>query len=284
MPHHGVGAVGAAQGKGGAMALERDEHDAEELEAGYATSHRVYELCGMAGTVITGSWLLHRILTAAPLSGWWVPLAALVGVLAADFTSGFVHWMFDTWGSVDTPVVGKLAIRTFRHHHVDATAITRHDFVETNGHNFSLSFPVAIVGLLFVRPGTATLFDVFVGMSCLSLALFNAMTSQIHKWAHTETPPRYVQLLQRARLIIAPEHHNGHHAAPHTRNYCITVGWLNGPLRAMRFFETLERVITAVTGAIPREDELGEDAARVVVAQLSAEHETQVEPAVVARD
>lgn len=268
------------------MALESEKRNAEELEAGYATSHRIYELSGMAGTVVCGSWLLYRIVTAAPLSGWWVPLAALLGILAADFTSGFVHWMFDTWGSVDTPVFGKLAIRTFRHHHVDATAITRHDFVETNGHNFSLSFPVAIVGLLFVRPSTATLFDVFVGMSCLSLVVFNAMTSQIHKWAHTKTPPRFVQLLQRARLIISPDHHAGHHAAPHTRNYCITVGWLNGPLRAVRFFETLERVITAITGAIPREDDLGEEKALVVAAQISAEEGVAVEPVapVAARD
>jgi Lipid desaturase domain len=78
-----------------------------------------------------------------------------------------------------------------------------------------------------------------------------------------------VQLLQRSRLILSPEHHADHHAAPHTRNYCITVGWLNGPLRAVRFFETLERTITAVTGAVPREDDLGSDVALKVVAELS---------------
>jgi ubiquitin-conjugating enzyme E2 variant len=200
----------------------------------------------MTGTVVSGSYLLYSILKAPPLSGWWVPLAALLGILAADFTSGFVHWMFDTWGSVDTPVVGKLAIRTFRHHHVDDKAI---------GHNFSLSFPVALVGLCFVAPRAASLSDVFIGMSCLSLVVFNAATSQIHKWSHTDEPPRFVQLLQRTRLILSPEHHAVHHVAPHTRNYCITVGWLNGPLRAVRFFETLERVITALTGVIPRDHE-----------------------------
>ena len=47
---------------------------------------------------------------------------------------------------------------------------------------------------------------------------------------------------------------------PYRRNYCITLGWLNAPLRAIRFFETLELVITAVTGAIPRADDLSPSA------------------------
>jgi hypothetical protein len=261
------------------MAVDKDERGAS-LEAGYATSHRIYELSGMTGTVVGGSWLLYRIVSAEPLSGWWVPLAAFVGILAADFTSGFVHWMFDTWGSVDTPVVGRLAIRTFRHHHVDEYAITRHDFVETNGHNFCLSFPVTLVGLLYVRSGTATLFDVFVGMAALSLAVVNACTSQIHKWAHMKERPNWVTILQRTRIIISPEHHALHHAPPHTRNYCITVGWLNGPLRAVRFFETLERLISAVTGAVPREDDLGAE----VALEFAAEQSSDVEPAITSPD
>ena len=259
------------------MALEREDRDAATLEAGYARSHRIYELSGMVGTLVCGTWLLVNILQCNVLSGWWVPLAALLGILAADFTSGFVHWMFDTWGSTETPFFGKLAIRTFRHHHVDAKAITRHDFVETNGHNFTLSFPVAVVGLVVVRPATATLVDVFIGMALLGLVVFNACTSQIHKWAHQDERPYVVQLLQRARLIISPEHHALHHAAPHTRNYCITLGWMNGPLRAVRFFETLERLITAVTGVVPRVDDLGTAEALHVAAELELERDVGAE-------
>ena len=269
------------------MALETEQHDAAQLEAGYEKSHRRYEFCSIALTSTASAWLLWRILHAPAVSGWFVPLAALLGMATSDFTSGFVHWMFDTWGAVDTPVFGRLAIRTFRHHHVDQRAITRHDFVETNGHNFGLCFGVALGGALWVNPETASLFDVFIGMWALSLVFFTCVTSQIHKWAHMETPPRAVVLLQRARLILAPEHHSIHHAAPYARNYCITVGWMNGPLRAVRFFETLERVISAVTGVVPRKDDLGEAKALEVAAEISREIEDAAAPApdaVVLRD
>lgn len=224
------------------------------LAAAYTKSHRVYEWTGIIGTVFTTAWLTTRIAASDVAVVWWTPLAALIGLLAADFSSGVVHWMFDTWGSVDTPFFGKLAIRTFRHHHLDANAITAHGFVETNGHNFMLSMLPAAVGVYITSAG-ASMLEVFCGMCLLALAFTNAFTGQIHKWAHQPRVPRFVQLLQRLRLIITPEHHAEHHVAPFRRNYCITIGWCNAPLRAIRFFSAMEWLVTAVTGASPREDE-----------------------------
>ena len=238
---------------------------AGELAAGYSRGHRLYELGGIAATGSTTIWLCINLCQSQRLSGWWMPLAALVGILFADFISGFVHWMFDTWGAVDTPVLGALAIRTFRHHHVDQKAMLVHDFVETNGHNITLSLTLSTIGIYFVQPSSASLFDVFIGLTCLTGIVFVSLTSQIHKWAHMgDEAPNVIKLLQRARLILSPDHHEGHHAAPYNHNYCITVGWMNGPLRAIRFFETLEWAITVTTGALPREDDLGKDEAILV--------------------
>jgi ubiquitin-conjugating enzyme E2 variant len=259
------------------MATPNQPHDAAELSAGRTETHRTWEIGGITVSIAFFLWLAARVLVAPTLSGWWMPLAGLVGILLADFTSGFVHWLFDSWGDLDTPVFGRIAIRTFRHHHVDQKAITHHDFIETNGCNFALTVIYNSIGLWVMRTADeVTLFDVFVCQSLLCATVFTAFTSQIHKWAHMDVPPKAVLLLQRAHLVLSPDHHAVHHSAPYSRNYCITVGWMNGPLRAIRFFETLERTITALTGAIPREDDLGKEAALEMASAAEIDAEARV--------
>jgi hypothetical protein len=187
-----------------------------------------------------------------------LPLGFFVGFLGADFISGFVHWMADTWGTPDTPLVGKTLIRTFREHHIDQKAITRHDFIETNGSNMWGGSSMLTFALII---GGGDRSHSLAQSSLLFFAIFVALTSQIHRWAHMETPPLLVRMLQRCRLLLTAAHHEKHHTAPFDRSYCITSGWLNAPLHSIRFFRTLEDVITSLTGAIPRADDIGKEAA-----------------------
>jgi ubiquitin-conjugating enzyme E2 variant len=229
-----------------------EKHD---YASGYARSHRVYELAGIFLGSACAIRLGYGLVSTGAVSGWWVPLTVFAGLLGADFVSGVVHWLFDTWGSVDTPVVGQLAIRTFREHHVDARAMTRHDFVETNGHNITLSMLPSITGLLALQHHS--LAGTLVAMSGFFMALCVSMTSQIHKWAHkADGVPRVVRKMQDLGLIIGARHHDRHHVKPHDSHYCITVGWMNGPLEFVHFFRILERAITAVTGVQPREEDI----------------------------
>jgi TMEM189-like protein len=210
---------------------------------------------------------------AAPAIGTWPTLmliGAVSGLLAADFVSGFFHWLFDTWGSPEVPFIGPTLIRTFREHHVDQLAITRHDFVETNGTNVMFAILPSGGALLFRNP-TGTKTDAFFATMLCFMAAFTAMTSQVHKWAHMAKPPRFVTLLQRTRILLAPDHHAHHHTAPYIKHYCINCGWMNAPLASIRFFPTLERIITAVTGALPRKDDIGAEAAVVVLEVLETE-------------
>jgi len=226
---------------------------AQALAAGYRKSHRALEILGIASFVIFAAILAWRI--AMPVRGhcWLIPAGALAGFISADFLSGLVHWFCDTWGSVETPVIGRLFIRSFREHHVDQEAITRHDFVEANGNNFVAAEPLLIISI-FLPVATGGLGTLFAAIYLLALALFMSVTSQIHKWAHMKRPPAWIAWLQRRRIILSPAHHAEHHRSPFDKQYCITAGWLNAPLERIGFFRRTERLITAITGRQPRTD------------------------------
>lgn len=173
--------------------------------------------------------------------GWGLVTAGLTGYLVADFVSGFVHWAGDTIGDATTPVFGPNFVTPFRYHHVDPKDITRHDFVETNGNNCIVAAPVLGL-LLVVTPQTPG----WVFFACTMIAFtsfFVFCTNQFHKWAHEDRPVALVRLLQRAGLILSPEHHAIHHASPQNKAYCITVGWMNPLLDKIGFFRACEAVI-----------------------------------------
>jgi ubiquitin-conjugating enzyme E2 variant len=235
--------------------------EAERLAAGYTSTQRMLEISGVTlffglciTTVVELTYhCLQERLTALPVLG--ATFAALLfGQLGADFASGFVHWAADNWGSESWPVLGSGFIRPFRHHHVDPEDISKHSFVELNGNNCIVSLPLFWIASAALGLGGVAGF--FVGAFFLSLACWVLGTNQFHAWAHMPQPPRLVQTLQSWGLILSKPHHNVHHTRPHNDNYCITTGWLNAPLRALRFFHILETTITKLTGVVPNHHHL----------------------------
>lgn len=213
------------------------------MDAG-ARRFRVAEWAGvLAWPVAWAASAMH----AAPRA-FERPAAALLGVIAgwalSDLVSGVFHWAFDTWGSTATPLIGRTLVRTFREHHARPQEITLHDFVETNGTNALSAITLAGAGAALGGSFLSTMFVV------ASLGI--AATSQIHKWAHSDRVPRWVAHLQRAGVLLGPEHHRRHHAAPHVRAYCITSGWLDAALDGLEVFARVERAVTSLTGARPR--------------------------------
>lgn len=164
-------------------------------------------------------------------------ISAVLGYLLADFMSGLVHFLGDSFGTVRTPIFGPTFIFPFREHHVDPEEITRHGFIETNGHNCLVSLPVMMVmhSLLFSTAIASVPASIaFATGFFLILGVF--ATNQFHKWAHVKHPPTLVAFLQKYRLILSPKHHKVHHTSPFERYYCITTGWLNMFLEKVSFF------------------------------------------------
>jgi len=193
-----------------------------------------------------------RLVTEIDLLHWWVPLAVVSGALAADFSSGVVHWAADTWGRDDLPVLGPRLLVPFRVHHINPDDFVVRSFVDTNGE-------VAMPAALMLAGAFAIPLHTEAGACAAVFALaycgVGMMTNQIHQWAHRPQVPMAVRIAQRAGLILGPWAHAAHHARPYHARYCITTGWCNAALDRIAFFRCLEQLITWLTGARPRQDD-----------------------------
>ena len=205
---------------------------------------RRIEIAATAAFGVLALWVAARLAGSldSPAHGARVALCAILGWIVADFLSGLAHWAGDTWGSERTAFFGPWFIRPFREHHSDPQAMTRHDFIETNGASCLGSLPALAAAALLPAGGNAVAFaQALLFFTALGMLLAN----QCHKWAHSE-PQRLgslIRIAQRLRLVLSPEHHRQHHAPPFDSHYCTASGWMNLPLNASRFFRLLEAVI-----------------------------------------
>ncbi|HTP96588.1 MAG TPA: fatty acid desaturase CarF family protein [Burkholderiales bacterium] len=224
--------------------------------AAYSTRHRAIEAAAIAAFAAAAAWNLWRLAARMDTPADFLLLAAcaVAGWLVTDFLSGLAHWAGDTWGSVRTPVVGRWFIRPFREHHVDPQAMTRHDFIETNGASCLTALPLLAAAAALPR-------DAAAGATVHALLVFTALgvliSNQCHKWAHADTASlgAAVRAAQRLGLVLSPERHRVHHAHPFTRHYCTASGWLNRALDACGFFRALERAIGGMLGVAPRRED-----------------------------
>jgi len=226
----------------------------------YSRTYRAIEIAGIATFWVLTAALAVKLGRAWGEYRWLILAGGSFGFIISDFVSGFVHWAADTWGSTEMPVLGKAVIGPFRLHHVDPGAMTRHDYVETNGANCLIADPVALLTLaipLDVEGLEAV--GVFATACGGSVIFWAMMTNQIHKWSHLpkERSPWWLRLAQEYHLILPPEHHQRHHTPPFDTYYCITTGWLNPLLHRLRFFRHAERLVTALWGLTPRREDLG---------------------------
>ena len=179
-----------------------------------------------------------------------IPLALaplFVGYVGADFFSGLVNFLGDTFGTEETPLLGEPFIKPFREHHVDPKGMTKHDFVETSGNNCIVSIPFLLLVYYLIDIKSSLFAYSFYSFFCfLMIAVF--ITNQIHKWSHMENPGRLILFLQRNNLILSPEHHQVHHTEPFDKYYCITVGWLNPFLYKIHFFESIKTIAYKIFG------------------------------------
>src|SRR5262249_13952335 len=76
---------------------------------------------------------------------WPTLLLIPLGLLGADFTSGMVHWVGDTWGHERTPILGPRFIKPFRFHHAHPLDMLKSHFFTTNGDTALGSLPFLLI-------------------------------------------------------------------------------------------------------------------------------------------
>jgi len=206
---------------------------------GAPASHLKYQWIGLMAWVVMSTVLASRILGALdqPGSGWILGMAVLAAIFFSDLMSGTVHWAFDRYGKVDTPVLGPGFIKPFRDHHTDPQGICGHGFVETNGNNCIACIPLLVTGL-WIDPVDGLFFAALI----LGTAIGVFGTNQFHSWAHEENPPRLARWLQRTGLVLDPEHHERHHTGEFDSYYCITNGWMNPIMEWLGVFPRFEAI------------------------------------------
>jgi ubiquitin-conjugating enzyme E2 variant len=243
--------------------IKVQQQDAKELGRHYTWKKQLLEVC----SVVVFSALLAVMvakLARIDLRPHLLSIAVAFGasMMVADFISGLVHWLADTWGTVEIPILGPTLIKNFREHHSDPKALTRKGLIETNGDNCMILLP-AEIGALFIPIEDGSPAWVFFYVFVLSFTFWIMVTNQVHKWAHMEEDELSapVRFLQRVWLILPRSEHKIHHTVPFESHYAITNGWLNGPLARIGFYRFLERLGWMIFGAIPRENDIGTEAA-----------------------
>jgi len=231
------------------------KQNAAILASQYTFGKRLGEIISISSYLVFLFITSYHVSQHTSLEYFWLIVlsSCVLSMTLADLFSGLVHWGADTWGTLETPFVGKTFIRSFREHHVDPFKITCHDIIETNGDNCMIAaVPLAIMAFSHIDHN---LKDIFIVSFLTLLCVWVSLTNQIHKWAHMTKPPGLVALLQDSKIILSRKNHQVHHHTPFDRYYCITTGWLNPILGAIGFWKKMEILITATTGYIPRQDD-----------------------------
>lgn len=175
----------------------------------------------------------------------WAVIPAIPFTWAlGDFVTGLVHWAADTYGTENTPILGRSIIRPFRLHHLYPRDICTHNLVVTIGNNCLAAVPLLAFCLYVLWSYEESRLVALVIFVTVLLAPVTVATNLFHKFAHQENPPQMARWFQRKGIILSPAHHELHHASPFDTHYCITNGWLNPALQKLKFFRGLENLLS----------------------------------------
>lgn len=168
-----------------------------------------------------------------------ITLTIIVCILIADFLTGLVHWLEDSYCMEDYPIIGELTCKPNLDHHKDPTLMVRMGgIITTNWQSMTASM---VVCLLF------WLFGCFHWSILLTLVL-TGFGNQVHLWNHVSKPNYWVAWLKDSGLIQTSKMHSQHHIPPYKKCYCVLINFNNSWMDRVGFWRGLEKNIEKVFG------------------------------------
>lgn len=161
---------------------------------------------------------------------------AMTVILLADFVTGFIHWLEDSYFSQTTPLLGKWLIEANVSHHQYPQAFLKKSWWESSWDLLAIGSMILFISFCLHRLTWEV--GLFV------LIIINA--NQIHKWAHItryEKKPKIIGLLQKLYILQRTSHHGQHHKKPNNTHFCTVTNVLNPVLDKLHFWRGLESLI-----------------------------------------
>lgn len=174
--------------------------------------------------------------------------------IVADFITGVVHHFEDTWGLPSWPLIGRTVIvDNINHHKMPLQIGDGSTFWGRTGYSFMLAGVVFLImwplGLLYWQ----------VIVTGIIACFGNEVHCYAHRKASDVTDSKIIQftvkLLHEMAIIQLPQHHAKHHRGAHDTCFCTISNLVNPVLERIRFWKSLEWVVSKLGISVKRGDE-----------------------------
>ena len=232
-----------------------DGRDLAPLSPSTIAIHVSGALANGAATLVALEFLVvhARVL----LHGWPLAVVAiLVGTFVSDLISGLLHWAFDTWFNEGIAPLQRMVFLV-REHHLWPERIFNYSFRHEAGMLswFGLLGAAPFYAGAMLPSGSPGSIRYALAVAGVTISLQVVFMLEFHKVGHRRHRNPLVRALQRVHLLLPTDEHLRHHAGEHDENYCLITGIADKTLGRLGLFRGLERLVTAVFGAVPREDD-----------------------------
>lgn len=225
----------------------------EPFSFGDYAIHLTGAMINLAATVPALFFLVSHV---GMLSRGWAfaVLGIAAGTFVADFVSGVLHWAFDTYFSDRNSSVKRMVVLV-REHHIFPNRILQYSVWREAGMLswFGVLLAAAPYGVALLAGGVPGPLRWALVITGLAMCQEITFMLEFHKAGHRPERGWVVRSLQKARLLLSPEHHLQHHAGQHDSHYCLINGLADATLGRLGAFRALEAAIKRTTGAVARE-------------------------------